>query len=133
MNSLFIYEGQFATSGADGAFYLFDADAYDDCGEPFDAYWYSKAFDFGAAQSGKRAGRFTMTVQSGGGARYSACFRDDIGEQSFMVTAGANTETLAFYPAARSSSHLSVGIWRAGRLSAPLTLTGFSIEADVLG
>lgn len=128
--SVIMYGNYFAVVAPDGTIYIFDDNATEDCGEWYDAWWYSKSFDFNKTGTLKRPYRITVGVGSEGPLNLEVFYRDSAGETHWQVpvTGSEFYKTISINPPSVWSQYVSFGIRRAKENTA-FQLFGYSIEA----
>lgn len=130
LSGIFRYYSCFAASSpADGTVYLFDDDSSDDCGSFFDAYWYSKSFDFGLPEQLKRLYRFMLTFGCDEAVKIEICFCDSASERRQTVTVDRSDsweKSLVIRPAAAWSRNASIGVRRMQGTLAPFSIIDYA-------
>ena len=128
--SVMMYGKYFAAAAQDGTLYIFDENATDDCGEWYDAWWYSKSFDFNQIGTLKKPCRITIGVGSDKPLNLEVFYRDSAGETHWYVPVTDNEfyKTITINPPSAWSQNISFGIRRAKEKTA-FQLFGFLIDA----
>lgn len=133
VNNLFFLNSKLAASSLDdGCIYIFNEEKADDGGVFFEAYWFSRNIDFGAAHKLKKLYRSIITLDFDGILKIQSCCRDSSGQsrKTFIIERASEGEKTITYNTPSAWSRISsVGIRRCKGDLNSFSIKGFTALA----